>query len=282
MAMVCLLVDGHSCSGKSFARGSVKGMCRLLVVLMVGVWWVLMPATASSEEMSIRTFYDFDNATDDDRRFQEFLQQKLEGRFRDGRLVVSSSLGEKDGRLQVFTLATQPGTVQTVYADITATFDAVPDNRDQSLLAGPGLIMRSGEGNSMFVFTVTPEGKACVAAFANGKVGSQSVSPIEGYRPGQTVRLAARENGQGATFMVNGHKIATLSDSGIPGRGVGLIYFGAGDFTFDNFGLNSEGKLPDANPVSQPKKEIKEPNASFPDVNSLFDEAKREAESGGP
>ncbi|MCW5719424.1 MAG: hypothetical protein KIS68_16520 [Bauldia sp.] len=133
-----------------------------------------------------------------------------------------------------------------VYVDVNALFDDGEEPGD--LLVGPGLVIRHGASDdrrSFYAFLLTPSGYTIVA-WINGSISQRIEGALPDGRAGDAVTLAARQTEDGAEFFLNGQSVAILSDSEIAGTGLGLIVFGSGTFTFDNYGLNSRGEISSA------------------------------------
>jgi len=172
------------------------------------------------------------------------MADRLEGAVENGKLVVHPT-DSQSGRKVAYTVSGD-GT-RVVAVDVSGNYQ--PDPGDESLLSGAGLVIRHNDpSQSYFLFIATKDGYA-IRSVVNGDFGqSMSGSLPDGVEPGGTLRLAARETGDGAEFFVNGQSVGSVSDDGVRGTDLGLIHLGKGDFTFDNFLTATDGHIPQGAP----------------------------------
>ena len=172
---------------------------------------------------------------------------RLGGTVADGKLVVHPA--DQHGGRKVDYSLTGPG-VPTASVDVSGVFDT--DLSDPSLVSGAGLVMKDGgDGNAegYFLFVVTRDSYV-IKSFANGGFGQSTTGSLpDGVVAGKPVRLAAREQGEGVEFFINGQSVGSLSDGGVTGSGMGLIHLGRGTFTFDNFAMNLKGEIAPGGPT---------------------------------
>jgi hypothetical protein len=130
-----------------------------------------------------------------------------------------------------------------VFADVTADFTG-PPSEDTSLLVGPGILIRNATTDgrrTFYALLLQPEGYLVISW--SGGVRQRVSGRLDPAELAGTVNLAARETSKGAEFFVNGESVAKVEDSSVEGNKLGLIVFGTGTFTFDNFGVNSKGEI---------------------------------------
>jgi hypothetical protein len=189
---------------------------------------------------------DFENP-----RWQEYftsIEGFLKGRLEDGKLVVESTRPPGSSSTAHWGLAAEGP--MSVFVDVTATFDGPTSGPDgDPLLVGPGLVIRTEMGVKSYYALLLQADGYLVLAVADRTVRQTLSGSIEPDALTRPVRLAAREAADGgAEFFVNGERVATLADSAVKGDRGGLTVWGAGTFTFDNFGHTTTGDIGDGRP----------------------------------
>lgn len=174
--------------------------------------------------------------------FYDIVARGLLGTIEDGKVVVSSDRAPGAGSITFQDLAAE-GTRAT-FVDLTASF---PLNADDDGIVGAGILIRhspgEGDGPSFLAFMLTPSGYSIVAWSGTAVTQELGGEMPPGFLNGDRVNLAARETDDGAEFFLNGVSVGSLADSNVTGRNVGLVVFGPGYFTFDNYGLNTLGEI---------------------------------------
>jgi len=215
----------------------------LRAVLFLALAPLLFAAPASAET----TFTIPDTVTFDGKEaIEQDIAARLQGTIANGMLTVEPN--DPAGGQKV--AYTRSGGPVVVSADVGGTFGPRPD--DDSLLSGPGVVIgHNDDTQSYYLFILTRDGYA-VRSVVNGSFAQAlSGSLPDGVAAGAVVRLSALDKGKdGAEFFINGQSVGAIADSGVDGTGAGLIHLGSGKFTFDNFVIRVDGKVPAGGPES--------------------------------
>jgi len=169
------------------------------------------------------------------------IAKTLGGQVQNGKLSIDST-DPQGGQKTAYEL--DGAGVHATFADVE--IDPNPDPNGAYFVTGAGIVARDGivdnvEGYMFFAltkggFVIRTVYKGTVTQELTGKLSVQSA-------PGNPVRIAARENGPGVVFFVNGEPIATVLDANVTGHGTGIIYLGRGKYVFDNLSMNTTGDI---------------------------------------
>ncbi|TVR05795.1 MAG: DUF4339 domain-containing protein [Salinarimonadaceae bacterium] len=238
----------------------------------VAVAALALPASGQAQEtFSIPLIVDFEAPADAD--FHRYVAERLAGSLADGALVVEADSAPGNCRFATSDLSNEG--VRAAFVDVET--DVEPVDASDGLLRGAGLMMKYGSGDvTGFLAFLVNGPRYEVVAFVGGAV-MQSIGGSTREQPERPVTLAARENNGGADFFLNGERIATLSDSRVSGRAIGLVHCGTGRFVFDDWGLNTTGTI-----AGEPETAAPAPEAAPASVDHSDTPAAGVSASGGP
>lgn len=196
----------------------------------------LAGVTSSALSGELKTLYDFNVSKDS---FEQQLDRDFEGRIVDDQYEIVWK--SESGRLSTLSF-TEPDN-PTVSADVAVK--PKPKAAGKSgIVHGAGLVIRhdnSESGRSFFMLVLEAD-RYVIKAFSGGGFSQTLSGKLAKPVAGHFVKLSARETKTGAEFFVDGVKVGALADSGVKGRGVGLIVLGEGTYRFDNVALVNKVK----------------------------------------
>lgn len=211
---------------------------------------------AGQERFAIPLIVDFENREFDP--FHRHVAERLGGTLAGGAVVVDAASPPGNCRVSTSSLGGDGVRAAFVTVDAEAQADDATDGR----LRGAGLVIRYGsEGSTSFLAFLMNGDAYEVVAFVDGdvrqRIGGSIGRPLDG-----PVTIAAREAAGGADFFLDGERIAGLSDSRVSRRAIGLLHCGTGRFVFDDWGLNTAGRIGRADAPARVAPETTVPDAA--------------------
>jgi hypothetical protein len=151
------------------------------------------------------------------------------GRLADGRYVLTNE--RKPDAVEYFYLGTKAGLGQA-RVQVEVSVDAPGE------AAGAGILYRfDPERKTYLGFLVLPGGKYAVIERDEQRAVIRMSGMHDAIEPGAN-QLTVASDGGAVRFSVNGTEVATIN-TGAAGVGAGILAFGIGQFSFDNFAMST-------------------------------------------